>query len=342
MRLGRTTVWSLIAWVAACQPPASRLQSFDPAPFQSFDSEALLGFDLRPDDGRPHAGLIIRLSAADTVGRPLLPLPFEATGAPTDANLLVAIGRYPGFSIISYSPGINPAGAGDVPILPILGQRVEAIPQRDQLERGLYYWEDGLERWFVLVHGGTALVDSLQRAYPRTRFRQVKDVAVVLPAKAEGREVRRGLTIAPPPTLRAGQVAFFQGILASAEDPRVELRYVVPPTAAQAVASSGLAKVITLLLVPLFTLIFLPAKEDVRPRARRVAILVGFLLQGLAVLALLWLAVTARQTLTPSVLVDIGIALLGIAAQAVVLWFKKRPDPASSEPPLSLPRFDGQ
>ena len=308
---------------SACHATPQATPSVDVRPFGLFSGSALLCFDLRADRGLTSAGLLLRVTPSVASGRRDIVLPFATQVVTPNRNVLLASGAYEQFSVLSMSMGNPSLGASMVAFTPVAKRLDLSKPNLSGLEPGLYFEESGLERWFVFVDNTNEVVTSLKRDFPATVFETYDALAVALPDAAEGREVTRGKTLDPPPDARAGNVILFarSSIVTSNH---VAIRYVVPPTAAQVAASNSGLKLVFVLLVPIFTLLFLDTEDIQRPRLRIVAIAVGITLQVIFVAVVIWAALSVGRPAVEA-WADFGIAAIGVAAEVVVLIVKAKP-----------------
>jgi hypothetical protein len=308
--------------VVGCRAIPQAPPSFDSRPFGSFAGSALLCFDLRADRGLSSAGILLRVTPSVPSGRRDIVLSFPTRTVASNRNVLLASGSYEQFTVLSMSMGGPSLGASVIAFTPQARGIDLSKPNLTGLEPGLYFQENGLERWFVLVDNTTEVMSTLKRDFPATSFESYDALAIALPEAAEGREVIRGRTVDPVPSARVGNVVLFARASVVATN-RVAVRYVVPPTAAQVAASNSGLKLILVIIIPIFTLLFLDPEDIQRPRLRIAAIWGGVALQVVFIALVVWAAVSVRR---PSIeaWADFAIAAVGVVAEVVVVLVKAK------------------
>lgn len=313
----------ILCVAVGCRSADRRSSEIDPRPFTSFAGTAILCFDLRGDVGLTGGGLLLRVGPSAASGRRDVILPFRTRTVTPSRNVLLASGSYDEFTVLSMSIGAPSLGASAVSFVPHPTGIDVARPSIDGLEPGLYYQESGLERWFVFVDGAESIIDKLRRDFPATTFETYDAIAVAIPEGAEGREVKKGNTVDPPPNQRFGNVMLFAKSSVTAAR-RVAIRYVVPPTPAQLAASNTGLKLVLVLLVPIFTLLFIDPEDIQRPKLRVIAIWGGVALQALFVGAVLWAAFVIRKP-SADAWGDFAIGALGVISEVIVILVKTKP-----------------
>ena len=309
---------ALVLFALGCND-ATPEPALDARPFDAFPQTTLLCFDLRADRGLTNAGLRLRIRPEVAPGRRDVVLPFATKGVASNQDVLLASGTYGRFTILSMSVGAPSLGNSTIPFLPIA--RGFERPAIDGLEPGLYFQENGLERWLVFVDDTPALTARLQEEFPATKFSTYDAVAVAIPERAEGREVKDGRTVDPLPAVRADHVMLFtQRSIMDAR--RLAIRYKVPPSPRLAATSANLSKLVLVLLLPLFTLVLLDPNEIERPRLRLAVIWGGIALQVLFVCGVVWAARLLEPS--PDTWLDVGVSTLGIAAEVAIMLVKSK------------------
>ena len=297
---------------------------FDEEPFVGFAGRTLLGIDLRDDLRRPTAGLMIRIAQGDSTGRRNIIVPFRTHGVRSSRRLLSTASTYDDFTLISLSIGAESLRAGGIPLLPAFGRLESDPPRLSDLPPGIYYHEIGLQRWFVLVDSSSASIRRLGSEFPGTTLETIEAIAIAIPPTAEGRDVRPGASVHPEPSARVGNVMLFSGVSTQQRANRIEVRYEVKPSAAQIAASSSISKLVLVVVIPVLTLLFLPAKEVGKPRARRWIIGAGIAIQTTIVIVVLGTAFYLRRMPPTEAVVELIATLLGVFGELGVLWVKSR------------------
>jgi hypothetical protein len=325
--VGIATLFLPFAFIGCGDSTGVAPRSFDATPFASFDARTLLCLDFRDDRGRPAGGLILRLSSADTGGRKGIVLPFTTRFVGTNRSYISSSASYDGYTIVDVSIGSRSVGAGPIPLVPAtLELGPETLHER-ALAPGLYYSENGQERWMILVDSAKPVAAKLASEFRGTHFETPEAIAIALPAKAEGRQVRPGLTVFPAPSVNLANTMLFANRQAGTND-RIELRYVVPPTASQLAVSNSGFKLLLVLILPILSLVLLSPNDIGRPTARRILIGVLVLLQLALATFIVWASFSSGREISATTYLDLTTAAIGVAGEAAVLWVKSRKHPA--------------
>lgn len=309
-----------VIWLlASCRAADRTVTNFNEGQFSSFSGRTVLCFDLRPRT--PVGAILLRITSTPASTRRDVLLPFQAREIQSNRSLLLTSGTYDRFAIVSAAFGA-PSGRGTyVAFVPAMQPLNLANPQLEGLEPGVYFQENGLEYWFVFIDASGEILSEIGKDFPGTQMETYDSLAIAIPASAEGREVRKGFTIYPSPSVRLRNFLFFAKPVPPAVQ-RVELRYAIQPTTAQIAASSSGLKLLLVLLVPVVTLIFLDPDDIQRPRLRIVAIWGGLTLQVLIVIAVVWAALQTRTAV--EAWVDFGISALGVVCEVTVILVKSK------------------
>lgn len=311
--------------VGACARGPGEPSPFDSRPFASFSGRSILCLDLRTDDGVPDAGLLLRIGPSDTAGRRSIVLPLGSRAVGASRNILSASASYENLTVVSFSVGAQSLGASPIAFEPRVATFEGERPPLDGVRSGLYFEENGQERWLVLIDSSASIIRSLRTEFGRTELEPVEAVAIALPEKAEGREVRRGMTVFPQPSIRLSNVMLFSASSDGKRSERIEIRYVVPATAQQLAVSSGGFKLIAVVVLPIMTLLLLPPKDIGRPQARRIILVILIVLQVALLGFILWAAITNRREVSSTLWLDLAATLLGTAGEGGVIWIKSSP-----------------
>lgn len=309
--------------LVSCRHSEGSASTSDVRPFTSFAGVAILCLNLRDDVGLRTGALLLRVDTATPAGRRDVVLPLRTRDVTPSRNVLLASGSYDDFTVISMSMGGASLGASAVSFVPITRGIDLSRPMLGDLEPGLYYQENGLERWVVFVDGSAAVLDQLRRDFPSTVFETYDAVAIAIPDEAEGREVVRGRTVDPAPNHRFGNTMLFERASVMSSK-RVALRYIVPPSAIQSALSNNALKLVLIAFIPILTLLYLEPNEIQRPRLRLAAIWGGVALQACFVGIVLWAAVTIRAP-SPDAWVDFVLATIGVVGEAIIILVKAKP-----------------
>lgn len=309
---------------------------FDPKPFETFSGSAILCFDVQADNGNAKAGLLLRVSQTATEGRHEIVLPFRTLSVATNRNVLLTSGRYERFTLLNFSFGTPSLGTSAIAFTPEIRPIPSGVPQVDELEPGVYFQENGNERWFAYVDGTADAITALQKDFAAVKFEAIDGIAIAIPDQAEGRDVKRGMSVVPQPATRIGNVMLF-GAPANIESNRVVLRYAVPPTPAQAAAASGGLKFILIIIIPIFTLIFLDPDEVQRPRLRTIAIWTGIILQIAIAAGVTWIAFAIKKPAAEA-WIDFAVAALGVVGEIVIILVKSKRKGGGAPPNEGVPQ----
>jgi hypothetical protein len=309
----------LVVLLVGCRAANRAAITFDEGRLSSFSGNTILCFDFRSRD--PVGGLILRITSTPTSGRRDILLPFPAHEIQPNRSLLLTSGTYDRFAIVSAAFGTPSLHGSSVAFVPEMQPLDLTNPQLEGLDPGAYFQENGLEYWFVFIDSSPTIQTEILRDFPGSAPETFDAIAVAIPVAAEGREVRKGFTIYPPPSVRLKNFLLFTKPARPAVQ-RIELRYAVPPTAAQVAASSNGLKLLLVLIVPVVTLIFLDPDDIQRPRLRLIAIWGGLSLQALIVAVVVWAALQVKTPL--DAWIDFGISALGVACEVVVILVKSK------------------
>jgi len=124
--------------------------------------------------------------------------------------------------------------------------------------------------------------------------------------------------------LQTGRVRVFAGTNYPPHLERVELAYTVAPTELQKLIFQNGLKLLGVLLAPLLTLLFLPAKGMARPKWRMPLVVVLALVQ---LTVIVWVAITATQLGSDSVIeqtIDWAVVVIGTVFSAFVVFAKEK------------------
>ena len=319
---------------AGCGADRERTSEFNSKPFETFSGSAILCFDVQADNGTAKAGLLLRVSQKTPAGRHEIMLPFRTRSVDTNRNILLTSGSYERFTLLSLSFGTPSLGTSTVAFIPEIAQMPTPLAQIDGLEPGVYFQESGIERWFAYVDGTAEVVNSIQKDFTSETIDPIDGIALAIPEDADGRDVRKGVSVIPQPTNRIGNVMLFSPST-NGETKRVAMRYAVKPTPAQAVAANVGVKVVVIIIIPILTLIFLNPDEVQRPKLRTMAIWTGIALQVAIAAFVVWMAFSIRKP-TIEAVVDLAVAALGVGGEAVIILVKsKRKMTSGTNPPQS-------
>jgi putative effector of murein hydrolase len=104
---------------------------------------------------------------------------------------------------------------------------------------------------------------------------------------------------------------------------RIELRYEVTPTPLLTLLLSNLAKLAGALFAPVVAIVYFTVNENIRPRTKRIILLLLFFLQLSIAVVLAYLAWRVRGQAASDAIADWLIALVTAVASGLPLWLKR-------------------
>jgi len=280
--------------------------------------KATLCFDLR-DENKLTAGLVVAISTRDNSETRML-LPFKTTKSLSAASILSTTGTAEGGTLVSFystSPGVSV-----VSLEPEFDTSSDS--DNDRLSNSpLSFVINGVERRFV-YRGSTERSDISQEA--RAIYSQSPDeIAVARPPNYDGLEIRPGTgkTEEPDSLSHNSFATFFPATSADGRPTTITLRYRVPSTPFQTLFVSYASKIFAGFAAPFIALVFLPRSENLKPRTRRIFLLVVGIIQVALLIGFVYAAWKTRGDATATAIWDWIVVVVVAIGAGVPLWMKK-------------------
>ena len=310
--------------LSSCQPESQK-PKLDSQKFARLSGEVILCFDLSSDLNEPTGGLILRVSSTPNELHRNILLPFPTKQVAPNREMLLASETYEGkFTTINVSTGTSNTGAPAVSFIPRYHPLSVDKPSLQGIDKpGVYFYKNGLERWFIFVDDSPSMKSSLEQNFAGLKFSDFESVAIAIPENSEGRDIELGSSIVPQTYQELENVVFFSSPQNAQGDNKIALRYTIPAKGWELAISNSGTKLVFVLLIPLATLILLDPDEIQNRRLRNIAILGFFSLQAIIVGMVVWVTL-ATGSFSVNVWIDLSLSGLGFISQVVILLVKRK------------------
>ncbi|HEX8149816.1 MAG TPA: hypothetical protein VF591_21730 [Pyrinomonadaceae bacterium] len=282
----------------------------------------VLYFDLR-DDRQPGAGVVINEKSAQGVELRSLVLPFGSKSVKPNRALYSTSGSYEDVTAINYILTPDSGGAKEIGIVPTFDPSPEGTYSLEELKGSLYFMRLGLERRFIYKYPDQR---RSQIEWPAETQNSVvstpEAIAVALPASADPRVIRSGKTEIPSRIWENKVAAFYPA--ARAQESALEIKYVIPPNSEQKLVLEYGVKAVAAILTPLLALFLLGSSENMQPRTRKIALVVGVLVEAAILIAVWRVAIIVRGDSALKTGLDLTIVLVGALFSGIVIWVKRK------------------
>jgi len=293
--------------------------------FKGSGREFLLCFDLREAEHPVRTGVLLNPKTTTSTNWQHIALPFLTKSCEPVHELFLTWGSYEKCTVLS---ALMLPGAGSERGFGLLPD-VQLVPEGgfvvDDLLPGVYLQKSRQERYFVFVNwNDSAPGRGRPISLGSLALKEFDALAIATPPGAKGREIRNNSSAIPRPLLQTGRVRVFAGTNYPPHLERVELAYTVAPTELQKLIFKNGLKLLGVLLAPLLTLLFLPAKGMARPKWRMPLVVVLALVQ---LTVIVWVAITATQLGSDSVIeqtIDWAVVVIGTVFSAFVVFAKEK------------------
>lgn len=299
----------LIACVLAlgCSRPAT-LGSFDRSPFENRRFNTILAFDLRGD--RPRGAVLVGLDSLPEGELGLIVLPFGTVSVDYLADIALATGSYPEFTVLSFARLSGSGGTQAMSFDPVYEAQ---LPESfDTPGRTLYFAADNQERTFAYLLLPARQGSARARA-EALATRSIDAVAVAIPADARRLEV----SDSAPYVDTNEPVRFYQPHAAPSGQQRVIVRYLVPLTSVQQIVAGFLLKLFGLITPPLIAIALLRGDEVTRPALRKAVLISAVAIESIVIAGVVYYSLTIGGQTSLQLALD-GVAVT-IAAVLTVL-----------------------
>jgi hypothetical protein len=294
----------------------------DSSGFHSDKYGVVLFFDLR-DDRQPGAGVVINENAPQGTELRSLVLPFGSKSVRPNRALFSTSGSYEDVTVINYVMTPHGGGPKEIGITPIFDNPPEGTNSVEDLDGSLYFLRLGLERRFIYKYPDKRKSPpNWPTALPNSSPRTPDAIAVALPASADPRVIRSGQTELPA-RIGENRVATFYPS-SGAQVNALELRYVIPANSGQKLVLEYGVKAVAAILTPLLGLLFLGSADNMRPRTRKIVLVLGAVIEVAILIAVWQVAITVRGEGALKTGLDLSVLLVGAVFSGVVLWVKRK------------------
>jgi hypothetical protein len=280
-----------------------------------------LAFDLDQPDGFS-VGLLLKVT--EPAAPQFVVLPFGGSAFVADPDLLTTFASYGDYSIIGYVPYAATGHLHAAALTPVTPPTVaEADFRRVDLPQSLYILKSGeIKRRFmyrppddvIAINPALKSVASAHPAYVMVRLPYGSDVleyqSSVVGTLAE-------VAGAPVKTFKTDDVHRYP-------TKQIDIFYQVPPSAEQRLIAAQAVKLFGVLLIPIIQATLVTSTKVQLKKLRRAIIGVGAVLELGLIAALLWWAFSLRGTFGLQAALEIGVAVVGAAATAAVLFLKAK------------------
>ncbi|PYV97090.1 MAG: hypothetical protein DMG89_15660 [Acidobacteria bacterium] len=314
----RTVVATLrLGFLIACPMWVLAQTGFDSKACRIEGTHTVLCFNLK-DDSNPRAGVVLTIDSP-TNKESLLFLPFETKSSDPDPTLLSTWGSYEGFTLVSFVE-VN-GGSHVIGLDPVF----ESYADDDDLapKSSLYFRRRGLERLFVYQHSVQSRQSNFSEQIRNLASRPIDVVGIVRPKDAKGLELRDGRTENPAAFLSREQSRFYHANDEGGNGSKIEVKYALQPTPLQKQALLYSGKLAGALIAPIIAILFLSAKENVRPTTRRIVLWILGLVQLVFCCYLVYTAWSIRGETGTSGILDWAMALISAVTAGLPLWLKR-------------------
>jgi len=276
----------------------------------------ILCFDLN-DDENPKGGIIVRSNAM--IKEHNVILPFDIQDEKNAINILSTTASFHDFSVVNYKclQGQNNV-ISTIGFTPTMSQPENEKYNIDDLQDGLYLIKSGFERTFI-YNGSLSL--KLNDKFQDIHFDSLKVIAVKLPFKSKGLELKGGKTTDPIPFYENNRIKYFD--LDSTEGKnRILISYLLPPNKLQLQFFDLLLKLFGALILPFIDLAFIKSTLFISKRTKRIITSVIAVIHTLILLYLIYIALTNDIEL--SKIFDLIAIAIGAIWFFVVVWLKDK------------------
>ena len=196
--------------------------------------------------------------------------------------------------------------------------RAKDIDEIERSSSSISLITNGQTRTLIYRYPQNEGKDKLQEFITKDSM-DIEMIAILLPEDATPIEVRSGRTSDPPEIFSKNRVGFYPA-RGQESSRQLRLSYWVPSTEGQKSFTELIAKISGALFVPLITVLLANRPNAALIRRRRWIIFGGLFLQGLALLAIVYLSYRSQGELLISNLTEV---LVGVAAGlgTVALWW---------------------
>lgn len=286
--------------------------------FKSFDKEELLCFDLTDDD--KIRGAVLVRTGHDLNDRSII-LPFSISDVENSEDILSTTASYDNRSLICFKGSANNEREfSTIKYVPAVTDWPDDMLTEEQMEDGVYYKRNGLERRFIFrcINPG-----HLHQKYVSLRLDTIKSVGIKLPPKIRGIALANGSMYDPAPLLKNGDLRYFESKGQALT--KVEINYLLPANNKQIAVFEFIMKLLGVITLPVIDLVFLKPNPRLSPRTKkrwRIG-LITFEFAGLAVL----IALTSMGSIASDKISDLTIFFIGAVLTAVVAFYKSADTP---------------
>lgn len=298
---------------------------FDSTLFESSGYNLTLCFDLR-DENRLLSGLVVNAKPDLPKGQHIVLLPFASIEAQHNPKMLTTWGSYNNLTIITYVASERIGASSDIGIIPrIPFYTLDQIDTGESLKDSVYLIRSGLERKFIYKYP-TSIHDfgNLPTEIQALVVDNLDAIAVIVPPGTEFREVRPGFSEIPTNEYTNGRTRFYTASAEKAKSDHIELRYTFKATGSQTLFVELFIKLISVIFIPLISLLALRPDEVQNPEKRKHLIWGGVIVQIIIIVGLviyIWLTHEPGESEIKAI-GDAAITVFGAILGAVVLIVK--------------------
>lgn len=313
----------LVLLTSSCSASAN---AFEPDKFVNDSRRVVLAFDLRNDQS-PIVAIVINAPLQTQPTEFSFALPFATSDAIQTRELLSSWGSYDKSTVVRFLQPVGTQGIYSVRMVPTFDPSPESFTDIDTLSGSLYFIESGLERILIYKYpDADPNKEQWRRDYLAAVSTQIEAIAVVLPENATGKEIgRTGSTALPLPDYTENGVRFFAPTSSnpSAED-ALQVRYELPPNAAQEGVAEFVGKLIIALIAPLIQILTLQPTNATNMGRRKLILRIAVGFQISLIVVYVALAALSWQGDILSISVDLLVAILaGVAIFAATIYEKR-------------------
>jgi hypothetical protein len=275
----------------------------------------LLAFDLHDED-HPLAALIVMLPSGLPVQDFNISLPFKVSSESTNENGLFRLGRYSGWTLVTFSNTTN-AWPQAIDFVPEIERSAEAFNSSQQGGNTIYLSSEGQIRRFRYRYPNANSSRSLAFVPSNFQVQNPDVIALALPEHSREFAVSAG-QLSIPQRLVPQELVF----PATTADPTLhflEISYEVPATSFQKAVVKWGVKALGALL-PIAGLFFLSSEQIRSPRLRRSLIWSGVALFVIVLVVIIWVA---SQTNDGGDVIGDLLLLLGSASISALIYWSK-------------------
>jgi hypothetical protein len=271
----------------------------------------------------------IQIKKSDTSSNHNIVIPLKTKNLENNETLLSTSSQYDNFLLINYRSQSISQEVEIITFNPILNQPLSDNSTIDELSEGIYLLKNGLERKFIYNFSKKT---KILEQHPSLQVDSLNNIAISLPERSKGIEVKNGQTSLPQPVKEENNVKYFR--LNGTSDRDITIGYILPANSNQIFLFELLVKIFGVFLIPLFEFLLIKPSKKLKPKIKKIVTISAIILEILILALLAYLSFTSAS-ITKEKIGDLAILIAGALVSFFLMIHKKddKDDDSKLPPP---------